>query len=137
MTNTEVRVVNPATGKDIFLSMFGYDLVSVTRVPAPASAPASDEVSWVEVRPSRRPGEEYDLFSYPASWVVTDLTFFTELEAMILNAFDGYDISMELSDIATTVPCESFQDILEAVTSLYRQGFVDSDVHTWWKVEVL
>ncbi|MBK8246360.1 MAG: hypothetical protein IPK85_03030 [Gemmatimonadetes bacterium] len=68
MTNS-VRVINPETGVDIFASVYGDQLESVVRIPAPDYVGERPGTVWVQVRPSFRPGMPYDLGSYPESWV--------------------------------------------------------------------
>lgn len=56
------RIVNPDTGDEVH--------ANVTIVGTPAYARHDETVVWVQVRPSFRPGMEYDLDSFPREWVV-------------------------------------------------------------------
>lgn len=57
-----VRIVNPETGREVAMGC--------TVTVAPGTTPGSTVT--VQIRPSFRPGMDYDLGTYPATWIVDD-----------------------------------------------------------------
>lgn len=65
---TALAIVNPETGRTVAGPSTGHS-VEVLREEDPRSRTRKGHVV-VEIRPSFRPGMEYDLGSYPADWIV-------------------------------------------------------------------